>query len=464
MPGVIEAAVAIRDGKLDPVQLVKDCINSIKSTNQALNAFGDVYEQAALADAHLAAAEVRAGTLRGPLHGVPFGIKDLFFTQGLRTTRGSLTALDFVPGQDAPIIRRLKDAGGIILGKTATTEFGWTGASTSRVFGNGRTPWNPQLTSGGSSSGSAIAVAARMVPAALGSDGGGSVRIPSAFCGTFALKATLGRIPTWPWSATEMLSHAGPITRSVRDSALLFDVLSGPDAMDHQALPAPQESYLAACDAPLATLRVAYCKTLFGASVDPQIAAGVDAAVAQMRDELGVEVEEIQLDWQDPVKIFETLWVAGRGIAYGKALAGQMDSLDPGFADLIKGASRFDLAQYLDASKARAGFSNEVQQLFERYDLLVLPTLPVLPFSADATAPDGYDAADSCVPWAAWTPFTYPFNVTGNPAASIPCGVSREGLPISLQVVGPRFEEGRVFNLCAHLEAINPWEQRIPTL
>lgn len=464
IPSVLDASAAIRECRLDPASLVRDCIDSIKSTNQSLNAFGDLYEEAALEQAREMAREARVGRVRGPLHGVPFGIKDLFYTQGLRTTRGSLTALDFVPERDAPIIRRLKQAGGIILGKTATTEFGWTGASTSRVFGNGRTPWDPRLTSGGSSSGSAIAVAARMVPAALGSDGGGSVRIPSAFCGTFALKATLGRIPTWPWSATEMLSHAGPITRTVRDSALLFDVLSGPDALDHQALPAPQASYLAACEAPLVPLRVAYCRTLFDVAVDPQIAAAVDAAVSQMREELGVAVEEIHLDWQDPVRIFETLWAAGRGIAYGKTLADRLDLLDPGFARLIEGAGRFDLEQYLDASRARAQFSNQVQQLFEGYDLLLLPTLPVLPFSADAVAPPGFERPDSLVPWAAWTPFTYPFNITGNPAASIPCGVSREGLPIGLQVVGARHQEGAVFNLCAHLEAINPWEQRIPDL
>ncbi|RMR08710.1 Amidase [Pseudomonas syringae pv. primulae] len=212
-----------------------------------------------------------------------------------------------MPAKDAPIIRRLKDAGAIILGKTATTEFGWTGASTSRVFGNGRNPWDPRLTSGGSSSGSAIAVAARMVPASLGSDGGGSVRIPGAFCGAFALKGSLGRIPTWPWSATEMLSHAGPITRTVRDSALLFDILSGPDPLDHQALPAPTESYLALCDQPLRTLRIGYCPTLFEVPVDPVIASAVEAAVQNMAQALPVKVTTLTPDWLDPLSIFETL-------------------------------------------------------------------------------------------------------------------------------------------------------------
>tara|TARA_R110002051_G_scaffold83393_1_gene148015 strand:- start:354666 stop:355745 length:1080 start_codon:yes stop_codon:yes gene_type:complete len=357
----------------------------------------------------------------------------------------------------------LKAAGAIILGKTATTEFGWSGSGTSRVFGNGRTPWNPALSSGGSSSGSAIAVAARMVPAALGSDGGGSVRIPSAFCGTFALKGSLGRIPTWPWSATEMLSHAGPITRSVRDSALLFDLLSGPDPLDHQSLPAVQRSCLEACDEPLPVLRIAFCPTLFNVDVDPQVAAAVASTVDKAASELGCVVDCLSLDWQDPVSIFETLWVTGRGIAYGDALKDRMHELDPGFARLITASARYQLSDYLDAMKKRAAFASQVHMLFEQYDLLITPTVPVLPFPADAEGPEGIDyPAESAVPWAAWTPFTYPFNLSGNPAASLPCGWSREGLPIGLQVIGRRFDEAGVLQFCAALESINPWLQRIP--
>lgn len=464
MPSVTEAAARIRAGRLTPVQLVESCLLAIETHNSTLNAFGDVYAEAALEQARVMTAEAQAGHSRGPLHGVPFGIKDLFSTAGLRTSKGSLTGLDNVPTQDAPIIRRLKDAGAIILGKTATTEFGWTGASTSRVFGNGRNPWDPQLTSGGSSSGSAIAVAARMVPATLGSDGGGSVRIPGAFCGAFALKGSLGRIPTWPWSATEMLSHAGPITRTVRDSALLFDILSGPDPLDHQALPAPTESFLARCEQPLRPLRVAYCPTLFETPVDPAIAAAVEAAVEQIAQALPVSISTLSLDWQDPLATFETLWVGGRGIAYGKALADRMDQLDPGFAELIKRSADYQLADYLNAVQQRAAFANRVHGLFSAFDLLLLPTLPILPFAADDVAPPGYIGQEGAVPWARWTPFTYPFNITGNPAASVPCGLSPGGLPIGLQVVGPRFADADVLQFCAAFEAIAPWDQHVPAL
>lgn len=462
MPDVLSAAQQIRSGELSSEALVASCLKNIKTHNPTLNAFGDVYDQQALEEARRCDAERQQGQLRGPLHGVPFGIKDLFSTAGLRTTKGSLTSLDNVPDSDAPIIARLKQAGAIIIGKTATTEFGWTGSSYSRVFGHGRNPWDPALTSGGSSSGSAISVAARMVPAALGSDGGGSVRIPGAFCGIFALKASLGRIPTWPWSATEMLSHAGPMTRTVRDSALLFDLLSGPDARDHQALPAKTESWLERCDAPLAPLRVHYSPTLFNTPVDQRIAACVEQAVEQIAHALPVTLTAKPLTWPSPFDTFDTLWSGGRGVAYGAALKQQLDQLDPGFAALIERAQRLDLADYLTAQKQRAAFANQVHALFDEVDLLITPTLPILPFAADRHVPESQPTGDSGVEWARWTPFTWPFNLSGNPAATIPCGFTPEGLPVGLQVIGRRYAEGDVLQFCAALEALMPWDQHRP--
>jgi aspartyl-tRNA(Asn)/glutamyl-tRNA(Gln) amidotransferase subunit A len=464
MPDLLTAAAQIRQGERSSVALVECCLQKIKTHNPTLNAFGDVYDQQALAEAEICDRERQQGTLRGPLHGVPFGIKDLFSTAGLRTRKGSLTAMDNVPDSDAPIIARLKAAGAIIIGKTATTEFGWTGSSYSRVYGHGRNPWDPSLTSGGSSSGSAISVAARMVPAALGSDGGGSVRIPGAFCGIFALKASLGRIPTWPWSATEMLSHAGPMTRTVRDSALLFDLLSGPDARDHQALPAKTESWLERCDAPLPPLRVHYSPTLFNTPVDARIAACVEQAVEQMAHALPITLTAKPLSWQSPFDTFDTLWSGGRGIAYGAALRQQLDQLDPGFATLIERAQRIDLADYLNAQKQRAHFASQVHALFDEVDLLITPTLPILPFAADRHVPPGQPDGDSGVEWARWTPFTWPFNLSGNPAATVPCGFTPEGLPVGLQVIGRRYAEGEVLQFCAALEALMPWDQHSPNL
>lgn len=462
MPDVLTAARQIRQGELSASTLVADCLDKIKNHNPTLNAFGDVYDEGALREAEILDREAQQGQFRGPLHGVPFGVKDLFSTAGLRTTKGSLTSLDNVPNADAPIISRLKDAGAIIIGKTATTEFGWTGSSYSRVFGHGRNPWDPALTSGGSSSGSAISVAARLVPAALGSDGGGSVRIPGAFCGIFALKASLGRIPAWPWSATEMLSHAGPMTRTVRDSALLFDILSGPDARDHQALPEKNESWLARCDQSLPKLRVCYSPTLFDTPVAQSIAERVESAVARMTEALPVVMTRQLQNWKSPFQTFDTLWTGGRGVAYGNALKSQLDRLDPGFAALIEKSQQIGLADYLGAQKQRAAFAGQVHALFDQFDLLITPTLPVLPFAADRQTPEEQAAGESGVEWARWTPFTWPFNLSGNPAATVPCGFTPDGLPVGLQVIGRRYAEGDVLQFCAALEALMPWDQHLP--
>lgn len=462
MPDLLTAAQRIRQGELSANALAMTCLERIKTHNATFNAFGDVYHDEALREAEQLDREAQRGKFRGPLHGVPFGVKDLFSTAGLRTTKGSLTSLDNVPDADAPIISRLKAAGAIIIGKTATTEFGWTGSGYSRVFGHGRNPWDPALTSGGSSSGSAISVAARMVPAALGSDGGGSVRIPGAFCGIFALKASLGRIPTWPWSATEMLSHAGPMTRTVRDSALLYDILSGPDARDHQALPDKNESWLARCDRPLPKLRVCYSPTLFDTPVEQSIAEQVEQAISRMAEALPVVITRQLQSWKSPFDVFDTLWTGGRGVAYGNALKSQMDRLDPGFAALIEKSQQISLADYLNAQKQRAAFAGQVHALFDQFDLLITPTLPVLPFAADRQTPEGQAAGGSGVEWARWTPFTWPFNLSGNPAATLPCGFTPEGLPVGLQVIGRRYAEGDVLQFCAALEALMPWDQHLP--
>jgi aspartyl-tRNA(Asn)/glutamyl-tRNA(Gln) amidotransferase subunit A len=459
---IAEAAAAIQRRDLSPVTVVQAAIEAVKSHNSEINAVTDLYAEAALAQARLLEAEAHRGAFRGPLHGIPILVKDLFYTKGLRTTRGSRIFVDFVPQENAPIVERVLAAGAILLGKTATTEFGWSAASTSRLFGPTRNPWDPSKTSGGSSSGSAAAVAARMVPAALGSDGGGSVRIPGAFCGVFALKGSLGRIPVYPWSATEMLSHAGPITLTVADSALLFEILKGPDPRDHQALPTDPIDYAAAIAAAPAGLRVGFAPTLFDVAVDPQVAAAVRAAAERLAADDGVVVEECRPDWSDPFEVFETLWVAGRGIAYGRLVADRRGDLDPGFATLVEAAGRYGLADYLAAMEARARFAGTVHRFFERYDILITPTVPVLPFAAERQGPAGFDDPATPVAWARWTPFTYPFNLSGNPAASLPCGWSAEGLPIGMQVIGRRFADADVLRLCAAIERARPWRGRVP--
>ena len=455
LPGLSEIADLIRSVTVKAEDFVRQSLEAIKAKNPSVNAFCEVFEEAAVAEARLCDVEAAEGRFRGPLHGIPVGVKDLFLTKGRRTARGSRAFRDFVPQENAPIVERVEAAGAIVLGKTTTTEFGWSGSSVSELYGPTRNPWNPELTSGGSSSGSAAAVAAGMVPFALGSDGGGSVRIPASFCGIFAMKGSFARIPTYPWSATEMLSHAGPMTRTVEDCALLFNLLKGPDGRDHNSLPDDDIDYLDA-GVDIGSLTVGFAPTLFDKPVEREVAGVVGRSIDQIRQALHMEITDVQPDWQDPIRIFETLWVAGRGVAYGRLAVEGEQSFGPGFRNLVRASRDYSLADYLDAMKARAQFATKVHTFFEQFDILLMPTVPILPFDAESEAPVGYPGDSAVLPWTAWTPFTYPFNLTGNPAASLPVGSASSGLPIGLQVVGQRFSDHRVLAFCRALEATFP--------
>ena len=454
-------ATAIRTGTVTCTDLVASCLETIKNHNKTVNAICQLWEDEALAAAE-AVDDARAeGKKLRPLEGVPTAVKDLMGMAGTLTERGSRLYEGAVSGQDAPVVRRLKATGAIPLGKTTTSELGWTGSGWSPLTGATRTPWNPELTSGGSSSGSGAAVAARMVPLALGSDGGGSVRIPAAFCGIFALKGHLGRIPHAPWSATESLTCVGPMSLSVSDSALAFDLLKGPDPADHVSLPADATSYLEACSQPVNDLRVGFAETLFGVAVDPTVAQTVGAAVDRIAQALPAQVTHVEPDWPDMTDVFEIIWTVGRGHTNRDRAAARPDALDPGLARIISECERFSARDYLFALKSRADFSAQVGALFEEIDLLLLPTMPILPFAADEPGPPER-MTGRLVDWANWTPFTHPFNLTMQPAASLPCGFSPDGLPIGLQIVGPRFGEANIFRLAAAIERLMPWRDRLP--
>lgn len=433
--------------------MVRKTIDSINTNNSLVNAFSDTFFEEALQSAAACDREREVGISRGPLHGVPFGVKDLFLTRNRRTTRGSKSLRDFVPKETAPIVERVENAGAILIGKTTTTEFGWSGSSVSELFGPTRNPWNTSLTSGGSSGGSAAAVAAGMVPFTLGSDGGGSVRIPASFCGIFAMKGSLGRIPAYPWSATEMLSHAGPMTRTAADSAVLFDVLKGPDPRDHLALPGDGTDYATAQLDP-ESLRIAYAPTLFGVDLDEEVARVMREGIERLSQALGIAPVIVEPQWQDPIRTFETLWVAGRGVAYGRESESAKRHFGAGFAALVDHSASYSLSDYLGAMKARAAFAGQIHAFFESFDILLLPTVPILPFDADLEKPPELPLTSEALPWTAWTPFTYPFNLSGNPAASIPAGLSSCGLPVGLQVVGRRHADCDVLSFCRLLEEL----------
>lgn len=445
-----EMARRVRQGELSPVALTRAALEAIAATEPAINAWSEVLASGALAHARELEQEVLRGQWRGPLHGVPVGIKDLFLTAGIGTRKGSRLLADWVPSETAPAVQRLLDAGMVMVGKNTTSENGWKASSTSPLYGVTRNPWNTARTAGGSSSGSAAAVAAGTVPISLGSDGGGSLRIPAAFCGIFSLKASLGRVPTWPLSTSEHLSHAGPMAQTVLDCALALDALKGPDARDPASLPAEAVSYAERLDRDLPPLRCALVPSLFGHAVDPAIAQVVAQAFAQVRRTAGVTEVAAPEDWVDPLPIFEGLWTA-RGATTTRPGDLEREQMDPGLVRLVDAAAGLSAGDHLRRLQERAVFCRRVAESFQDFDLLILPMLPVPAFAAEADGPIDMDPSP-VVPWARWTPFSYPFNLTGQPAASIPCGWTPDGLPVGLQVVGRRFDDATVLHFCAVLE------------
>jgi aspartyl-tRNA(Asn)/glutamyl-tRNA(Gln) amidotransferase subunit A len=455
----IQMARGIGRGDLSPVELVRAALAAIDATDASVNAYSEVFAKRALTEAAILEAEARRGQLRGPLHGVPFAVKDLFNVEGTCTRRGSLLYADSASKGTAPAVERMFAAGAVMVGKTTTAELGWKASSNSRLTGVTRNPWKLDRTAGGSSSGSGAAVAAGTVPIALGSDGGGSLRIPAAFCGVVSMKAHLGRVPTYPPSASEHLSHAGAMTRSVADSALALDVLAGPDPRDPNSLPpAPVRFSEAATRG--RPLRCAFAPTLFGASVDTDVARVVRAAIDRIAALPNIELVETTPDWDDPIEIFEALWIA-RGSVYLHLCSEDREKLDPGLARMVERSAAITIADHLNTLQRRADFCRRVANWFEDFDLLLLPTVPIQPFDAERDGPADMDQYPT-VPWARWTPFSYPFNLTGQPAASVPCGLTDTGLPVGLQVVGRRFDEDSVLALCEAWERSFDWRRRHP--
>ena len=458
----IAMARLVRERAVSPVELVRASLDAIEATDSRINAWCEVLAESALDRAAQLEAEARRGDLRGPLHGVPVGVKDLFLTAGVRTRRGSPLYADAVPAENAPAVQRMLDAGAIMVGKNTTPDTGWKASSNSPLYGVTRNPWDPSRTAGGSSSGSAAAVAAGTVPIALGSDGGGSMRIPAAFCGIFSLKASLGRVPTYPLSPSEHLSHAGPMTSTVADSALALDVLKGPDRRDPFSLPDDGLRYLDLVDAPPVRMRCVLAPTLFGAPVEREVSACIEGAFATIAGMPGVEVSDARIDWDDPIDVFDALWTARGALRTGLKPA-EKALLDPGLARLIERSADIGLGDHLRTLQARAAFCRAVSASFADFDLLLAPMVPIAPFAAEADGPPDMDLSMP-VPWARWTPFSYPFNITGQPAASIPCGWTPDGMPVGLQVIGDRFADAAVLRFCAAWERHFDWRTRRPRI
>jgi aspartyl-tRNA(Asn)/glutamyl-tRNA(Gln) amidotransferase subunit A len=450
-----------RTKALSPVEVTRAILDRIDRLNPVLNAFTVVTAELALEQAHAAERAYAAGDAP-PLAGIPISIKDLTPTRGIRTARGSLLNPDWVPDEDAPVVERLYAAGAVMLGKTNTPELGWKGDSGNRVFGPSFNPWDLTKTPGGSSGGAAAAVAAGLGPLAQGSDGAGSIRIPAAFCGIFGFKQSFGLIPQYPPSAVGDLSHLGPMTRTVRDAAMMLNVMAGADGRDRLSWSSGID-YTRDLDAGVRGLRVAWSPTLGYAQVANDVLESAERAAMAFR-ELGCEVEQVDPIIRDPGNIVDVMW-SGSMAGY---FAGRLDDvralLDPGLLEVIDRAASLSAADMAHALQQRNTYYTGMRQFMDlqRFDLLLTPTLPVTAFTAGLDEPDGWQR--STLAPLDWTPFTFPFNLTGQPAATVPCGLDQNGLPIGLQIVGRWRDDNAVLRAAAAFESLMPWAQLRPPL
>ncbi|MBZ9939418.1 amidase [Mesorhizobium sp. BR1-1-16] len=466
-----DIAAAVASGAISPVEVVQAALDAMDRLDPSLNAFCTPAHDEALAVARRLEARIRAGEAAGPLAGVPVAIKDLIFTRGLRTTFGSRLYADFVPDEDDVAVARLRVADAIIVGKTNAAEFGYGGFGHNPLFPTTRNPWDPALTSGGSSAGSAAAVAAGLCPIALGSDGGGSVRLPAAFCGIVGFKPTMGRIPLWPGcrdprfagaSGWESIEHYGVLSRGVDDAALMFDVMAGPDPRDRLSLPRVAETWRT-IDALPRGLRIAFVPTWSGEPLDRAVATLAERAAARFSADLGADVEAVTAPFDDCIHAYRAIVAMETdltGLRARIAAAAAGVAVSRPLSALL--AAEWSGDRFADAIVARKQAVAAIACFMERFDLVLTPTVPTTAFPIDRDGPgsiDGQPIDDD-----AWTPALFPLNLTGQPAASVPAGWTGEGLPVGLQIVGRRFDDSLVLAAARAFETVQPWHRRYPPI
>jgi aspartyl-tRNA(Asn)/glutamyl-tRNA(Gln) amidotransferase subunit A len=448
-----ELVAAYSTGELSPVEATDVALKAIDERDPELNAYCLVDADGAREQAKASEARWREGNPIGGLDGVPASVKDMFLTQGWPTLRGSKCISPDQPWEvDSPVPARMRENGLVLLGKTTTPELGWKGVTDNPLTGITRNPADPSKTSGGSSGGSAAAVAAGMGELSVGTDGGGSVRIPASFCGIVGFKPTHGRIPLYPASPFGPLSHAGPMARSVDDVALLLDILATPDYRDPAALAPPVGTYREAVRRDVRGLIAAFSPTLGYVDVDPEVARIVADAVAVL-GEAGLHIENADPGFTDPMDSFGVLWSTGAAKWLDTFPAGSDELVDPGLREVWEKGRTFSASDYLDASAERAAVGIRMGEFHTRYDVLITPTMPITAFEAGHDVPPGSGLGG----WPEWTRFTYPFNMTQQPAISVPAGRTAAGLPVGLQIVGPRHSDDLVLAVAKLVEETRPW-------
>src|SRR6516162_7900195 len=446
-----------RKRELSPVAVTRLLLDRLDALQPKINAFCIVDHDGALAAARESERRWLSGKAVGKLEGVPVTIKDLILMRGFPTLRGSrLVDPDQDWSEDAPATARLREAGAVIFGKTTTPEFGWKALGDSPLTGITRNPWDLSRTPGGSSAGAAAACAAGIGPLHVGSDGAGSIRIPCAFTGIFGLKPSFGLVPAYPLSAMGLLAHIGPMARTVPDAALMLNILSRPDHRDSYALPPENRDYLDGLEDGVRGWHIAYSPTLGYAKVDPEIAAAV-AGAARKFEKMGAIVEQVKTIFPSPRDALFKLWAAGAAKLLSAYRADQHALVDLGLVETAADGERISAVDYLGADLVRTALGQTMAALHLKYDLLLTPMMPIpaLPVGQDLNDPSAERH------WIDWSPFSYPFNMTRQPAASIPCGLTRAGLPIGLQIVGPLYADDRVLRAARAFEATQP-ERRPP--
>ena len=457
--GAHELLAAYRARSLSPLEVTEAALRRIETHNDALNCFCLVDGESALKQARESEARWAKGEPEGLLDGVPVSIKDLVLARGWPTLKGSHTT---DPNQewdeDGPATARLREHNAVILGKTTTPEFGWKGVTENPLTGITRNPWNLKKTPGGSSGGASSALAAGMGALAVGTDGGGSVRLPAAFSGVYGLKASFGVVPAYPGQPPPLrtLSHVGPMARSVADATLMLAVLSEPDDRDWLALSDGPRDFRNILDDGVAGLRIAYSADLGFAKVDPEV-AGLVAAAVGVFEELGAKVEQQDPGFEDPTAHWMTHFRAAGALLLDHMSEEQLDLLDPELRKRWAPEDVPSLSEYFAAAAAREALGQHMARFHRDYDLLLTPVTSTPPFDVGQLGPEGYGPDRH----SSWIPFTLPFNMTHQPAASVPCGFTTDGLPIGLHIVGPMYRDDLVIRASRAYEQARPtWDRR----
>jgi aspartyl-tRNA(Asn)/glutamyl-tRNA(Gln) amidotransferase subunit A len=442
-----------RARQLSPVEVTRAALDRIARLQPTYNAFVTIGEREALQAARESEARWKRGEPAGLVDGLPTTVKDLLLAKGWPTLRGSRTVDPDQPwDEDSASVARMREQGAVLLGKTTTPEFGWKGVTDSPLTGLTVNPWDTTKTPGGSSGGAAVAAAFGMGVMHIATDGGGSIRIPASFCGLFGFKPTFGLVPVHPHPPPWTLWHQGPIARTVHDAALMLTVISRPDVRDFYAAPPLDIDYRDGLDDGIRGMRIAYSRTLGYAKVDPAVAELVDRAVATLGEQ-GARVEEIDLALEDPIGIMQPLWAVALAMAVQPLTSAQRSWMDQPLLEIAAPGFSMTALEFRAVEKQRETLARRMNLLHQQYDLLVTPQLATTAFAVKHEVPPG----NGMKRWWEWSPFTYPFNLTQQPAATVPCGFAPNGLPVAMQIIGAKFTERKVLRAARAYERVKPF-------